>query len=81
MLNDSYTDIYETTEKLENEMENLSKSQTDLSCSLHLVKQLTGLLEIDNQLMNMISSAFCLRVYDLDAQVRLDGSYLNILFF
>lgn len=68
LLNDTDADILETTEKLEIEMENLSKSQTDLACAVHLVKQLVGLLDIDNELLSVINSAFCTMVYELDSQ-------------
>ncbi|XP_030761020.1 protein PTHB1 isoform X2 [Sitophilus oryzae] len=68
LLDDTYTDILEATEQLENEMDNLSKAQIDLSCVVHLVKQLIGMMEIGSGLMEMINSTFCTRVYDLETQ-------------
>ncbi|CAG9760691.1 unnamed protein product [Ceutorhynchus assimilis] len=68
LLNDTYLEIMETTEKLDNELEVLSKSQTNLSCALNLLKQLVELFAMDSDLLKMVHSAFCINVYDLDGQ-------------
>ncbi|XP_060529140.1 protein PTHB1 isoform X3 [Cylas formicarius] len=68
LLNDTHSDIVEATEKLENEIGNLSNAQVRLSCVLHLVRQLLSLLDLDADLLGMINSTFCSEVYDIDTQ-------------
>lgn len=68
--------MLEVTDKLENELDNLTKAQTDLSCALSLIKQLVNFFDIDSEQLISIKSAFSLEVYDMDAQ----ASYaLNIV--
>lgn len=69
LLEDTYADISEITDKLECEQENLAKAQSDLACALYLAKQLIDLLHIDKDLLSMINSLFCTNVKDLDTQV------------
>ncbi|XP_066261107.1 protein PTHB1 [Euwallacea similis] len=68
LLNDTYSDILDVTDKLENEIENLSKAQTNLSCSLHLVRQLIHFLDVDMEIFSLADSTFSSKVYDLDVQ-------------
>lgn len=68
LLNDTYSDVLEVTDKLENELDNLTKAQTDLSCALSLIKQLLHFFDIENEQLISIKSAFSLGVYDMDSQ-------------
>ncbi|XP_066154098.1 protein PTHB1 [Euwallacea fornicatus] len=68
LLNDTYADILDVADKLENEIENLSKAQTNLSCSLHLVRQLIHFLDVDQEVVSLADSTFSSKVYDLDVQ-------------
>ncbi|ENN80476.1 hypothetical protein YQE_03081, partial [Dendroctonus ponderosae] len=82
LLGDTYTDISEITDKLECELENLAKAQSDLACALYLAKQLIDLLHVDKDLMSMISSLFCTNVKDLDIQAWedvMDASFCYLL--
>ncbi|KAL1498065.1 hypothetical protein ABEB36_008922 [Hypothenemus hampei] len=81
LLNDTYSDILDVTGKLEKELENLQKIQTDLSCCLHLLNELIQLLNInDDDILNMIKSVYSTEIIDLDSQAWEDIMDVSLCF-
>ncbi|XP_050305272.1 protein PTHB1 [Anthonomus grandis grandis] len=82
LLDDTHADILEAAGNLESENEKLFKCQINLSCALHLIKQLIGLLNIDDELVTYLNSIFCPLVNDIEGQAWedvMDGSLCYLL--
>lgn len=70
LLQDTFTEIMNATERLEYANDELTKAQIELSCALNIVQNLLKIMDIDQELKELLVSTFCSSVHDMDSQVR-----------
>lgn len=83
LLNDTFDEIMNTTNTLQISIEELKKSQIDLSCVLNLVLNLIRIKGIPSDALQQIEAAFDPVIEDIDGQVRIilySLSLLSLLF-
>ncbi|KAK5644334.1 hypothetical protein RI129_005634 [Pyrocoelia pectoralis] len=68
LLEQTYSDIIQTGTRLEFELRNLEVAQLHLSTALHFMVLLLKLMDVNKNLMPILETAFCLCVYDIEAQ-------------
>ncbi|XP_063927791.1 protein PTHB1 [Zophobas morio] len=68
LLEDTFNEIIKLTTTLEDEKQQLLKTQTELSCALHVLANLIKLMDCNNNVAGLIQSAFNPCVYDMDGQ-------------
>ncbi|KAJ3626277.1 hypothetical protein MTP99_016789 [Tenebrio molitor] len=68
LLDDTFAEISNLTKQIAEEKDNLVRSQTELSCALHVLVNLIKLTDGNNNVAGLIESTFSPLVYDLDGQ-------------
>lgn len=72
LLNDTFDEIINKTSNLQICIEELKKTQIDLSCVLNLVLNLIRIMGIPGEILPQLESAFFPMIEDIDGQVWLD---------
>lgn len=74
LLKDTFEEINDATEQLQNYRENLIKARDELACVLNLILELVRLMDVPKEALEQVESALTPFVQDLDGQVFHDSN-------